>query len=243
MLKVYVIFVSPKYQGNIGALARVMKNFDLENLIIVNPQVPIDEEAYRYAMHADDILKNAKIVNSLDDAIKNMNLVIGTSGISTLSEKHFLRIPKSPQEIGKFISEFEGNVAIVFGREDIGLLNDELEKMDLFLHIETSEKYPVMNITHAAAIIFYEIFKNRGISQEKKLAEREDLDRLYQTIVKIVDSTLYPNHKKKNSYRMIKRLLGRSGITKWEYHILMGILKEILNQCQKMPPPSQGKPP
>jgi len=237
MLNIYVIFVSPKYQGNIGSLARVMKNFDIENLILVNPQVPIDDEAYRYAMHGEDVLRNAKIVNSLDEAVGGMNLLIGTSGISTSSEKHFLRIPKTPEEIAELVSRYSGNVAIVFGREDIGLLNEELEKMDLFLHIGASEKYPVMNITHAAAIIFYEIFKRRGVREGPRLAERRDLDRLYDTFVSIVESTRYPEHKKKNSYRMLKRIIGRAGITTWEYHILMGMLKEILDQCRKMPPP------
>ncbi|MEM4396020.1 MAG: RNA methyltransferase, partial [Thermoplasmata archaeon] len=124
MPKIYVIFVSPKYQGNIGSLARIMKNFDLEDLILVNPQTEINDEAYKYAMHGDNILKNAKIVQAFDEAIKSMNLVIGTSGISTMSEKHFLRIPKSPEEVAEIISKYNGNVAIVFGREDIGLLNE-----------------------------------------------------------------------------------------------------------------------
>ena len=67
MPKIYVIFVSPKYQGNIGSLARIMKNFDLEDLILVNPQTEINDEAYKYAMHGDNILKNAKIVGGFQD--------------------------------------------------------------------------------------------------------------------------------------------------------------------------------
>lgn len=237
MLDIYVIFVSPKYQGNIGALARVMKNFDIENLIIVKPQTHIDDEAFRYAMHGEDILKKARIVDSLEEAIIGMNLVVGTSGISTYSEKHFLRIPKTPEEIGEIARKYSGNMAIVFGREDIGLLNEELEKMDIFLHIDTSEKYPVMNITHAAAIIFYEIYKNKQNKRAPLLAGRNELDRLYETFVSIVETTNYPDHKKRNAYRMLKRIMGRSGITSWEYHILMGILKEILYQCQKQQNP------
>ncbi|MEL9998627.1 MAG: RNA methyltransferase [Thermoplasmata archaeon] len=233
MPKIYVIFVSPKYQGNIGSLARIMKNFDLEDLILVNPQTEINDEAYKYAMHGDNILKNAKIVQAFDEAIKSMNLVIGTSGISTMSEKHFLRIPKSPEEVAEIISKYNGNVAIVFGREDIGLLNEELEKVDIFLHIKASEKYPVLNITHAAAIIFYEIFKKNLNIEGPRMAEREDLDRLYNIFVDIIEKTRYPEHKKKNTYRMIKKIIGRAGITSWEYHVLIGVLKEIRDQLRQ----------
>ncbi|MEM4084394.1 MAG: RNA methyltransferase, partial [Thermoplasmata archaeon] len=221
------------YQGNIGSLARIMKNFDLEDLILVNPQTEINDEAYKYAMHGDNILKNAKIVQAFDEAIKSMNLVIGTSGISTMSEKHFLRIPKSPEEVAEIISKYNGNVAIVFGREDIGLLNEELEKVDIFLHIKASEKYPVLNITHAAAIIFYEIFKKNLNIEGPRMAEREDLDRLYNIFVDIIEKTRYPEHKKKNTYRMIKKIIGRAGITSWEYHVLIGVLKEIRDQLRQ----------
>ncbi|MEM3219365.1 MAG: TrmJ/YjtD family RNA methyltransferase, partial [Thermoplasmata archaeon] len=199
----------------------------------VNPQTEINDEAYKYAMHGDNILKNAKIVQAFDEAIKSMNLVIGTSGISTMSEKHFLRIPKSPEEVAEIISKYNGNVAIVFGREDIGLLNEELEKVDIFLHIKASEKYPVLNITHAAAIIFYEIFKKNLNIEGPRMAEREDLDRLYNIFVDIIEKTRYPEHKKKNTYRMIKKIIGRAGITSWEYHVLIGVLKEIRDQLRQ----------
>ncbi|MEM3672256.1 MAG: TrmH family RNA methyltransferase, partial [Thermoplasmata archaeon] len=148
-------------------------------------------------------------------------------------EKHFLRIPKSPEEVAEIISKYNGNVAIVFGREDIGLLNEELEKVDIFLHIKASEKYPVLNITHAAAIIFYEIFKKNLNIEGPRMAEREDLDRLYNIFVDIIEKTRYPEHKKKNTYRMIKKIIGRAGITSWEYHVLIGVLKEIRDQLRQ----------
>ncbi|MGC8565106.1 MAG: RNA methyltransferase [Thermoplasmata archaeon] len=232
-----VIFVSPKYSGNIGSLARIMKNFDLNDLIIVNPQTEIDDDAYRYAMHGDDIIKNSKIVYSLDDAIKDLNLVIATSAISTQSEKHFLRISKTPEEIAFMAKNFNGKIGLVFGREDIGLLNEELEKADILLTIPASLTYPVMNITHAAAIIFYEIFKTKPAEKNFNIAKKSELDRIFDTIVEIVNLTKYPEHKKKNTFRMIRRILGRSAITSWEYHVLIGVLKdirEIMNQRQKM---------
>ncbi|MDP8011709.1 MAG: RNA methyltransferase [Thermoplasmata archaeon] len=235
-----IIFVSPKYSGNIGSLARIMKNFDLNDLVIVSPQTKIDDDAYRYAMHGEDIIKNAKVVDSLDDAIKGLNLVIATSAISTKSEKHFLRISKTPEEIASLAKDFNGKIGLLFGREDIGLLNEELEKSDMLLTIPASADYPVMNITHAAAIIFYEIFKIKPLGKNINIAKKSDLDRIFDTIVEIINLTRYPEHKKKNTFRMIRRILGRSAITAWEYHVLIGVLKDIkekLNQDQKMTPP------
>lgn len=235
-----VIFVSPKYSGNIGSLARVMKNFDLKELIIVKPQTEINDDAFKYAMHGEDILKNAKIYDSFDEAIKDLNLVIATSAISTDSLKHFLRISKTPEEVAEMVKNFKGKVGIVFGMEDIGLLNEELEKADMLLTIPTSKTYNVMNITHAAAIIFYELFKIKKDKEELNIAKKEELDRIYNSIVDIINMTRYPEHKKKNTFRMIRRILGRSAITSWEYYVLMGVLnhiKEILNLHQKETPP------
>lgn len=240
MVEFSIIFVSPKYSGNIGSLARVMKNFDFNELIIVNPQAEINDETYRYAMHGEDIVKNAKIVDTFDEAIKDMNLVVGTSAISTHSEKHFLRIPKTPEEVAEMVKNLDGKVAIVFGREDIGLLNEELEKVDIFLTIPASENYPVLNITHAAAIILYELFKAKGLEKNVRIATRDELERIYNTFIEIINKTRYPEHKKRNTFRMIKRIIGRSGLTSWEYHILMGVLndiKETVNLSRKENPP------
>ncbi len=227
MAQVTVIFVSPKYSGNIGSLARVMKNFGFKDLVLVNPQAKIDDESFKFAMHGQDILENARIVNELSFLKKELNLLIGTSAISTKSEKHFLRIPKTPREISKFLKKYKGKVGLVFGREDIGLLNNELELMDMFVTIPTGEDYPVMNITHAASIILYEIFLAGYSKQERSLAGGKEIELLYKNIVEIIDLIDYPEHKKKNTEIMIKRIIGRTGLTSWEYHILMGVVKGV----------------
>ncbi|MGC8992890.1 MAG: RNA methyltransferase [Thermoplasmata archaeon] len=236
MVEISIIFVSPKYSGNIGSLARVMKNFNFKELFLVNPQCNIDDESYRYAMHGSDILDNARIVNSIDEILNEFKLTVGTSAISTKTENNFLRIPKTPEEIAEHIKNFDGKVGIFFGREDIGLLNDELEKMDMFLTIPANPEYPVMNITHAASVILYILY--RKISFQPNVinyANKHELDLLYKRITEIIDLTDYPEIKKKNNYRMLKRIIGRAGITEWEYHILMGMLSDIKRKLDSNP--------
>lgn len=229
-----IIFVDPKYTGNVGSLCRVMKNFGLSNLILVSENFKIDEDAYKYAMHAADILTTAKIVSSLKDALTGVGLVIGTSGKSSNSEKKFLRIAKTPREFSESISGYRGKIAILFGREDFGLLNNELELCDLLVTIPANEEYPIMNITHAAAVIFYELFLNFKNEQKGRiLAEKIELDKINEFFSNILEAIDYPEHKKKNAKNMFRRFVGKANLTKWEYHMFAGIFSKILKKINR----------
>ncbi len=229
-----VIFVDPKYGGNVGSLCRVMKNFGLSNLILVSENFKIDDEAYKYAMHATDILSSAKIVTNLKDALSDMGLVVGTTGKSTVSEKKFLRIAKTPREFSESVSGYRGKIAILFGRENFGLLNNELELCDLLVTIPASEEYPIMNITHAAAVIFYELFINfKYVQKGKLLAEKIELDKINEFFSNILEAIGYPEHKKKNAKNMFRRFIGKANLTKWEYHMLAGIFSNILKKISR----------
>src|SRR5512137_1502796 len=95
-----VVLVSPKHDGNVGAVVRAMGNFGFDDLWMVSP-CEITEEAYKRAKHAGDILRGAKVADSLDRAIEGCDLVVGTSGIVTAGEKHYVRIPISPKEFAE----------------------------------------------------------------------------------------------------------------------------------------------
>ena len=229
-----IIFVEPKYTGNVGALCRVMKNFGLHNLTLVSENFKIDEDAYKYAMHAADILTTAKIVPDIKDALTGVGQAIGTSGKSSDSEKKFLRIAKTPREFSQSISEYRGKIAILFGREDFGLLNNELELCDLLVTIPASEEYPIMNITHAAAVIFYELFLNFKSEQKgRTLAEKIELDKINEFFSNILEAIDYPERKKKNAKNMFRRFIGKASLTKWEYYMFAGIFSKILRKINK----------
>ncbi|MCD6563808.1 MAG: TrmJ/YjtD family RNA methyltransferase [Thermoproteales archaeon] len=234
--KVSVAIIEPLYEMNIGYIARTMKNFDIKKLYIVNPRCEIGETARMYASHAQDIINNIIIVNSFKELTKKFNFIVGTTG----------KIPKRPSIIRRYIyvdrlaeiiSNFSGKFLIVFGREDIGLKNDELELCDVVANIETSQKYPILNISHAAAIIFYEIFKKskeKYSTPEKKLPSRKEID----LFLKYIEYSLKLQGKKKESISRailkIKRLIGECPFTENDLRLMLGIIRELYEKASSV---------
>lgn len=222
-----VILAEPKFEGNIGAMARAMKNFGFKNLILVKP-CEMGDECYKRAMHAKELVEDAEYYETLDDAIKDLDYIAGTSGIETKSDKKHLRKNLSPKEFASKMVEIEGKVGIIFGRENYGLYNTELEKCDTVITIPASQEYPILNISHSASIIFYEMFCTQVKEKEIREASRFERDKLLEHFKNLLDDVNYPEHKKKNTTVMFQRILGRAVLSKWEFHTLMGVLSKTL---------------
>lgn len=214
-----VVFVEPESSGNIGALARVMKNFGLKELILVNPKCEIDKEAKARAKHAFDIIEKARIVKDFGK-IGNFDFVIGTTGKIT-PDYNEVRCAITPRELA---GQAKGKIAIVLGREGIGLTNDELALCDIVVHIPTDPRYPVMNITHAAAIIFYELFSaNKEVGEKASKREKEVLLDYFDGIL----NDLPAIRDKKKVGKIFRNIVNRSRIAGKEAHTLAGVLNEI----------------
>ena len=226
-MQMYVVFVEPQFTGNIGFLARTMANFGFKNLILVNPP-EIDDDAYRFSKHARYIIENAKILKNFEEVRDSIDYLVATSGVSTKSPKKFKRIAITPREFAQKVWTFSGNIGIVFGRENYGLYNEEIEICDSLITIPTSEEYPIMNITHAAAIILYEIFMAKREEESMPLAENFEINLLNDRFSEILDLINFPEHKRKNTEVMFRRIIGRAMLTKWEYHSIMGVMKRII---------------
>ncbi|MEE9150472.1 MAG: RNA methyltransferase [Thermoplasmata archaeon] len=227
-----VILDEPKFQGNIGAMARTMKNFGLKDLILVNP-CEIGNECYCRSMHAKEIVEDAKLHENLDSAIKDLDFIVGTSGFETKSDKKHLRKNLSPKEFAVKMRDIKGRVGIIFGRENYGLYNTELEKCDAVITIPASQEYPILNISHSASIIFYEIFSVQGKKKEIREASRFERDKVLEHFKELLDAINYPEHKKKKTTVMFQRILGRAVLSKWEFHTLMGVFSKTLKAVQK----------
>jgi TrmH family RNA methyltransferase len=232
MPEVAVVLVEPKIEGNIGAVARAMKNFGLYELRIVKP-CNIGDEAYKRAKHARGILEAVKCYDCLEDALEGCSLVAGTSGIETPSERYFLRISMRPREFVQRITEHEGKLAILFGREDLGLFNEELKRCDILVNIPTNDEYPILNVSHAATIVFYELyqagFEKRPLSEITEL-EREKLIEFFR---ELLVATRHAEHTRERTEVMFRRLIGRAVLTNWEYHVLMGVLGDAVKGLKK----------
>ncbi len=235
-MELFVAFVEPQFTGNIGFLARTMANFSLKNLILVNPP-PLDNDTYRFAKHAKYIVDNAIIMESFDELREFLDYAVATSGVDTASPKKFKRISLTPREFASRLPSFSGKVGIIFGRENYGLFNEEIERCDLLVKVPTSEEYPIMNITHAAAVIFYEIYlkmlEKGGESREMSAAESFELELLNRRFSTLLELINFPEHKRKNTEVMFRRIMGRAMLTKWEYHSMMGVLRRIIYALER----------
>jgi len=237
MPRIRVVLVEPKSEGNVGAVARAMRNFGVDDLTLVKP-CPMGAEARKRAMHGADVLEAARIVGTVEEALRGVDLVVGTSGIDTASEKRFARIAIPPRELAARIGPMDGVVALVFGREDFGLFDDELSRCDALVTIPASDEYPILNVSHAAAILLYEAFAARVPKKGARKASGLEKEKLYGALAELMSVTEYPAHKRGRTMIMFRRLLGRAVPSKWEFHALMGVLQRATKRIRKL----EGKP-
>ena len=225
-----VVFVEPGVEGNIGFLARVMKNFGLRELYLVKPRVSVRSVARAFAMHAGDVLDQAISVDSIDEAVRDADFVVGTTAVTAKRALNVKRTAITPTELAEVFSSIKGKVAILFGREGSGLTNDEIERCDLIVSVPTDKAYPTMNITHAAAIIFYELYKATGREKARRITEVSGAqkERLIKYFTDLVKGTGLPNHKQRKALRAFRNIMGRSFVSSREATILMGVYKRAL---------------
>ncbi len=222
-----VILLEPKIEGNIGAVARSMKNFGFEKLYLVHP-CELGDECFKRAKHAKEIIQNAKKFDTLGDVLNEVEFLVGTSGIVNLSDKHHIRNPITPREFVEYAKRLNSTVGLLFGREDYGLYEEELMYCDLLVTIPTSNKYPVMNLSHAVAVFLYELKSANlkfDIKGHKKASEFER-EKLFEQFKDFLEQTNYPNHKLEHTAILFRRLIGRATPSKWEFHTLMGVFSD-----------------
>lgn len=225
---IYVVFVECETPGNVGFLARTMANFGLKNLVLINPPT-LTNDAYYQATHGKYIVENAKIYPTLDDFYQSQRIDFKVASTGTVGGSYNLaRIPIKPEELGKSIN-VSNKTAILFGREGNGLTNKEIEDCDICVSIPTDPTYPIMNISHAAAIIFYELFKNRHEYGAEGLSESTDLEKEYliKDMKELIDSLDIPDHKKRNGIKTFNNIISRAFITGREAHTFKGILRRL----------------
>ena len=205
---IYVVFVECESPGNVGFLARTMGNFGLHKLVLINP-CTLKDEAYYQAMHARETVENALIYDTVEEFVKdnNIDFIVGSTGAPGGSY-NISRIPIKPEELGKSMN-YNDKIAILFGREGNGLTNAEIEM--------------------CAAVILYEVFKNRNNYPVEGLEESTALEKEYliSDMEKLIDSLSIPDHKKKNGLKVFKNIINRAFITGREAHTFKGILRRL----------------
>ncbi len=229
-----IILAEPENDGNIGAIARAMKNFGMKNLVLINPKCDhLSEDAIKRSKHAKDVLRKAKVCKF--EALDDFDVLVGTTAIIG-SDYNITRLPITPKELAQNINP-KADVGILIGREGDGLNEKELNRCDFIVSIPSSKEYPTLNISHACAIIFYELFQksDSGKNNEKiNPATKKDKDAAQKIIDEILDRLDFTTqHKKETQKKVWKRVLAKSFLAKREYMVIMGFFKKVLEKMKK----------
>ncbi len=229
-MQLRLVLVSPKYQVNLGHIARVAKNFGIGKLHIVKPRASITgSQAIKYSKHAHELLENAVMHKTFDDAVKGCALVVGTTGIWRKAKSGFNNIYPSGEaaEYAKRLCGKRGTVALVLGRDDTGLSPEELAACDIVAYVKTNDAYPVLNISHAAAILLYAFtfgdFSQQYPEMARPAASEAELRELVKQFRKLI--TGKGVRDKKSVERVFRRVIKVSQPTKQEIHALITALK------------------
>lgn len=227
--KYYIVLVGPKYPVNVGIITRTMMNFSFRKLVLVCPTRDVLESSKLYAAHGAEILEDKLVYEDLSQVLRELrpSMSIGTSGRE--ASKSLLRQYASPKEVVELCRPLEGSVFLVFGREDVGLKNEELSQLDYVVHIPASSEYSVMNLAVSASILMYEIFSDsagRRLKNLRRPASREIVDRIFSESEKIFSLLSLPEVKKNVVLRSLKNVVGRSAPSAREAGSLLWFLRK-----------------
>ena len=241
-----VVVVAPQSKGNVGTIARAMKNFGFTDLQLVDPPaIEPGDDAYGFAGHArEDVLPTHDVV-TFDWVVENYHTV-GFTAITGEDERRHVRYPfTSPAALAEDLAaedraadrvanrdaaleEFDAPIALVFGREDSGLSNDELARMDEICSIPASAEYPVFNLGQAATIALYEL---RALADapaqhaRRTHATVNETEGLYDQLDALLEATGHPEEKRPKANRLFRRVFGRARLTGREVATLRGVVR------------------
>ena len=237
-----VILVEPNGPLNVGSVARLCSNFEVDELRIVSPKCDIFSlEAKKMALKGQKFLEQCKIFDNLEKAIFDCDLVLATCGRTDVSKDSFF---ETSEDIFNWTKSFEkiNNLAIIFGREDRGLTNSELLLANKTFNIPTSQNNPSLNLSHAVSIVLYELNKSskKNINKEAEVLNLASSKQIHDSFVEIEEMLLGVGYLlKHNSTAKIskfKNFILRANTSMHEINVLRGIVHQInwfLNNSKK----------
>lgn len=227
-----IILVRPQFSGNLGSVARAMKNMGLRDLRLVAPEVlPTDRDARQMAAHSEDILDQTHIYQDLQSALQNFDRVIGTSRRHGKERGNW----RSPRELGEGMAKLgQGSrVAILFGAEDTGLTNEEITLCHEIVSIPSDPNCPSLNLAQAVMIIVYELrlalaLPDQGRPTKVHLAKFQDVEAMYEDLHHLLDqSGFLDKNNPDHIMRLIRNMFDRAHLTDQEVRILRGVYRQL----------------
>jgi tRNA (cytidine32/uridine32-2'-O)-methyltransferase len=235
-----IVLVETSHPGNIGAAARAMKTMCLDRLVLVSPSEFPHADASARASGATDILERARVVASLDEAIADCALVVGTSarrralGPSAVTPRDCMRklLAVTPDQ----------NVAVLFGRERTGLSNEETDRCHYLIHIPANPDYGSLNLAAAVQVIAYEFMLAKDMhaippASAAPLATNQEMEGLYAHLEEAACASGFLDPAKpKHLMRRLRNLLNRARPDHSEVNILRGLLSALQESSQRRDP-------
>ncbi|MEE8348589.1 MAG: RNA methyltransferase [Acidobacteriota bacterium] len=226
---VSVVLVEPHKGGNIGAVARAMKNMGLEHLKLVAPLEQVTEECRMMAGKAIDLVTSARVYPSLDDAVSQDHLVVGTTSLRKREQSQPIH---TPREIAPVILKHAASerVALVFGPERRGLSDSQLARCQYLVSIPSNPEHPVLNLSQAVLILTYEIFIGNPVTGEHalELATDEEREQMFRSMEEVlVQIGFLSSGNPEHIMNSVRRFLGRADLSPRDLQILRGIMSQM----------------
>jgi tRNA/rRNA methyltransferase len=213
--------VEPRFGLNVGYVARTMKNFGVNRLFIVG-EGDVPRSAIRFASHGVDVVRNARHTN-MQELRERFDLLVGTTAIIGGKGRNPARKVMSLDDLIALRMD-SSNTVIVLGRDTTGLTTSELRACDIVLHLRTGTSYPTLNISHALAIILYELASTEP--REARSVDRVYTDTLLKYFSMMLGRAKYPEHKRNMAVRTFGQAVVRSRIDQKEIVTLMGAFRK-----------------
>jgi TrmH family RNA methyltransferase len=228
LANISILLLEPQSPANIGSVARVMKNMGLSSLYLINPQTELTSESFQLACGADDILTTAQRTETLQETLRPFNLCVGTTSRSVDT---FPRV-FTPHQLATQIAEFsiESQIALLFGRERTGLTNEQVQHCQWLVTIPSNPKFESMNLSHAVAILAYELYNRQPQPplgrqlQSARLGQFESFCQGLQRTLIEIGFLKAPNGER--LMITIRNILSRALLEERDVQILRGILRQ-----------------
>ncbi|MDX1976334.1 MAG: RNA methyltransferase [Pseudanabaenaceae cyanobacterium bins.68] len=240
MWNVRIVLVEPSGAINLGSVARVMKNMGLNQLWLVNPRCDrLGEEALQMAVHGRELLEQAQVVTDLPQALEDCQRIVATAGRIDPGDRPLVQ----PTQGLKWA--VAAKAAIVFGTEDRGLSNQELQYCQQVINIPTTLEYSSLNLAQAVAICCYHLHLLWLETEEKTqppvadLASFSAIEGFYQHLETILNQAgyLYP-HTSFSRMQKLRQIFDRAELTRAEVAMLRGVCRQLSWKIAQASPPS-----
>jgi tRNA/rRNA methyltransferase len=220
---VSVTLVEPKGPVNVGHVARLVQNFGVEKLYLVEPKADLSVAAI-YASHASEVLDRA-VITTFDQVRKENELLIATTAVRATKKSNVVRRMTRLDDLHDVLSA-SATSSLVFGRDSTGLTNEEIRKCDATITVDTGQEYRSLNLGHAAAIVLY--LASRGGPLSRSVQGRKAREVFARSLYELAESSRVPKHKTRNLLDVAKRIAATSNMTDAQLNLLSGVFRKAV---------------